>query len=78
VAVDHVSFQVNQGELLGFLGPNGAGKTTAIRMLAGIIKKKAVKLASTIIFVALMGFLIERLIEWTDNKRIGVSQEVEK
>ena len=34
VAVDHVSFQVNQGELLGFLGPNGAGKTTAIRMLA--------------------------------------------
>ena len=39
LAVDHVSFQVNQGEFFGFLGPNGAGKTTTIRMLTGIIKK---------------------------------------
>ena len=39
VAVDHVSFQVNQGEFFGFLGPNGAGKTTTIRMLTGIIRK---------------------------------------
>lgn len=39
VAVDHVSFQVNQGEFFGFLGPNGAGKTTTVRMLTGIIKK---------------------------------------
>jgi ABC-2 type transport system ATP-binding protein len=41
VAVDHVSFQVNQGEFFGFLGPNGAGKTTTIRMLTGIIKKNS-------------------------------------
>jgi len=33
VAVDHVSFSVDQGELFGLLGPNGAGKTTLIRML---------------------------------------------
>jgi ABC-2 type transport system ATP-binding protein len=33
VAVDHVSFSVEQGELFGLLGPNGAGKTTLIRML---------------------------------------------
>ena len=32
-AVDHVSFDVAEGELFGFLGPNGAGKTTTIRML---------------------------------------------
>ncbi len=32
-AVDHVSFEVNQGEIFGFLGPNGAGKSTTIRML---------------------------------------------
>ncbi len=38
VAVDHVSFQVNQGEIFGLLGPNGAGKTTIIRMLMDIIK----------------------------------------
>ena len=34
IAVDGISFDVNQGEILGFLGPNGAGKTTAMRMLA--------------------------------------------
>jgi ABC-2 type transport system ATP-binding protein len=33
VAVDHVSFQVEKGELFGFLGPNAVGKTTTIRML---------------------------------------------
>ena len=32
-AVDHVSFDVKQGEIFGFLGPNGAGKSTTIRML---------------------------------------------
>jgi len=34
--VDHVSFEVEEGELFGFLGPNGAGKTTTIRMLTTI------------------------------------------
>jgi lipooligosaccharide transport system ATP-binding protein len=33
VAVDNVSFQVNEGECFGFLGPNGAGKTTIMRMI---------------------------------------------
>jgi len=36
LAVDQISFQVDQGEVFGFLGPNGAGKTTTIRMLAGL------------------------------------------
>lgn len=35
-AVDHISFQVHQGEVFGFLGANGAGKTTAMRMLCGL------------------------------------------
>jgi len=34
-AVDHVSFSVHKGEILGFLGPNGAGKTTTMRILTG-------------------------------------------
>lgn len=38
VAVDHVSFDVLEGEIFGFLGPNGAGKTTLIRMLTTLIK----------------------------------------
>ena len=37
-AVDHVSFQVERGEIFGLLGANGAGKTTTIRMLAGLLR----------------------------------------
>ncbi|HEY3267953.1 MAG TPA: ATP-binding cassette domain-containing protein [Armatimonadota bacterium] len=36
-AVDAVSFDIEQGELVGFLGPNGAGKTTTLKMLTGIV-----------------------------------------
>jgi ABC-2 type transport system ATP-binding protein len=40
-AVQDLSLEVEEGEVLGFLGPNGAGKTTTIRMLAGIIAPTA-------------------------------------
>jgi len=40
LAVDHISFSVAEGEILGFLGPNGAGKTTTVKMLTGQIKPK--------------------------------------
>jgi ABC-2 type transport system ATP-binding protein len=36
-AVKEVSFQIEEGELVGFLGPNGAGKTTTLKMLAGLL-----------------------------------------
>ena len=35
--VDNISFDVKEGEILGFLGPNGAGKTTTIKMILGMI-----------------------------------------
>jgi len=38
LAVDHIGFEVRQGEIFGFLGPNGAGKTTTIKMLTGQTK----------------------------------------
>lgn len=38
LAVDHINFEVEKGEIFGFLGPNGAGKTTTIRMLTGLSK----------------------------------------
>jgi ABC-2 type transport system ATP-binding protein len=38
LAVDSLSFSVNQGEIFGLIGPNGAGKTTSIRMMMDIIK----------------------------------------
>jgi ABC-2 type transport system ATP-binding protein len=38
IAVDHVSFEVYPGEVVGYLGPNGSGKTTTIRMLLGLLE----------------------------------------
>ncbi|WP_049690597.1 ABC transporter ATP-binding protein [Anaerococcus jeddahensis] len=39
LAVDNISFTVNNGEIFGFLGPNGAGKSTTIKAIVGLIKK---------------------------------------
>lgn len=36
-AVDHVSFRVARGEVVGFLGANGSGKSTTVKMLTGIL-----------------------------------------
>jgi ABC-2 type transport system ATP-binding protein len=36
LAVDHLSYDVKEGEIFGFLGPNGAGKTTTIRIMVGL------------------------------------------
>jgi ABC-2 type transport system ATP-binding protein len=36
-ALDHVSFSVRQGELVGYIGPNGAGKSTTVKILSGIL-----------------------------------------
>jgi len=40
-AISDISFQVKEGEVLGFLGPNGAGKTTTMRILTGYLKASA-------------------------------------
>ncbi|NIA09989.1 MAG: ATP-binding cassette domain-containing protein [Nitrospiraceae bacterium] len=52
-AVDHINFDVEEGEVFGFLGPNGAGKTTTVRMLTGVIKPSSGS-------VSVMGFDIGR------------------
>jgi len=44
LAVDNISFEVKESEILGFLGPNGAGKTTTIRMLATLIAPSSGKI----------------------------------
>jgi ABC-2 type transport system ATP-binding protein len=38
VAVDHLTFEVPAGQIVGFLGPNGAGKTTTLKMLTGMLE----------------------------------------
>ena len=37
VAIDNISFTINEGEIVGLLGPNGAGKSTTMNMLTGFI-----------------------------------------
>ena len=37
VAVDNITFNVNEGEIMGFLGPNGAGKSTTLNILTGYL-----------------------------------------
>lgn len=39
VAVDHLSFEVQRGEIFGLLGPNGAGKTTMLHLLTGLLRR---------------------------------------
>lgn len=36
-AVDNISFDINEGEMVGFIGKNGAGKSTTVKMLSGIL-----------------------------------------
>lgn len=48
-AVDNVSFEIDEGELIGFIGPNGAGKTTTLKCLSGL-------LYPTSGFVSVLGF----------------------
>ena len=45
LAVDHLTFSVKEGEVLGFLGPNGAGKSTTMNMLTGYLSARS---ASTV------------------------------
>ena len=40
-AVDHISFQIAKGEIVGFLGPNGAGKSTTMKMITGYLEPDA-------------------------------------
>jgi ABC-2 type transport system ATP-binding protein len=68
LAVDHINFEVKEGEVFGFLGPNGAGKTTTIRMLSGLSKPSDGK-------ASILGFDINSEIVQI-KKHIGVVPEI--
>ena len=36
-AINHISFSINDGEMVGYIGPNGAGKSSTIKILSGIL-----------------------------------------
>ncbi len=84
-AVDHISFEVEQGEIFGFLGANGAGKTTAMRMLCGLsspssgsgsvagydIKKQAEQVKKNIGYMSQKFALYEDLKVWENLRLYG-------
>ena len=67
LALDHIDFDVKEGEIFGFLGPNGAGKTTTIRLLTGLSR-------STDGNASILGFDINTEITEV-KKRVGVVPE---
>ena len=58
-AVSDVSFQLQEGEMLGFIGPNGAGKSTTIKMLTGILYPSAGQ-------ASVLGYT-----PWKDRRKLG-------
>ncbi|KXU37147.1 ABC transporter [Cephaloticoccus primus] len=62
VAVDHISFSLPRGEILGFLGPNGAGKSTTMRILTGYLPATSGRVAVCGHPVASRGAEVKKLI----------------
>ena len=61
-AVDHVSFQIHEGEIFGILGPNGAGKTTIINMLFNLLMPTSGKIRVSGIDISDEPFRVKRLL----------------
>ncbi len=84
-AVDHITFNVEEGEIFGFLGANGAGKTTAMRMLCSLsipssgfgtvagfnIKKQAEQVKKNIGYMSQKFALYEDLKVWENLRLYG-------
>src|SRR4030042_535707 len=89
-AVDHVSFSINSGKIVGLLGPNGAGKTTTINMILGILdptqgsieifgkslKDNRSKISKSINFSAVYAHMPANLTVWQNLYVFGLLYEV--
>ncbi len=89
-AVDHVSFSINSGKIVGLLGPNGAGKTTTINMILGILdptqgsieifgkslKDNRSKISKSINFAAVYAHMPANLTVWQNLYVFGLLYEV--
>ncbi len=66
VALDGISFELNEGEVVGILGPNGAGKTTLLHILSGVLPASSGK-------IELWGRDVTRLSTY-DRLRMGLAR----
>jgi len=68
-AIDHLSFKIKKGEVLGIIGPNGAGKSTLLRVLAGIYvpEKGRVKTRGRVSLLAGLGAGFQSKLTGIDN-----------
>jgi ABC-2 type transport system ATP-binding protein len=62
VAVDRLSFCIDQGAIFGFVGPNGAGKTSTMRMVAGLLRPSSGEIRVAGFSVARSPMQVKRLI----------------
>lgn len=68
-AVNDVSFEINEGELVGFIGPNGAGKTTTLKCLSGLLYPNSGK-------ISVLGFNpLERRVEFLKQIALVMGQK---
>jgi len=89
-AVDHISFSVTSGNIIGLLGPNGAGKTTTINMILGILeptqgrieifgkdlKEHRSKISKSLNFAAVYAHMPANLTVWQNLYIFGLLYEV--
>jgi len=72
-ALEHVSFDVMQGESLGIIGRNGAGKSSLMRLLAGISKPSAGRIMSNSQFISLLSLELGFVPNLTGRQNIRIS-----
>jgi ABC-2 type transport system ATP-binding protein len=80
-AVDGISFNLKQGEMVGFIGPNGAGKTTTLKMLSGLLHPTSGKIKAAdfvpwdrkAAYLKKIGFLMGNKSQLTWDNTIGDS-----
>jgi hypothetical protein len=87
-AVDHLTFELRQGEIFGFLGPNGAGKTTTILMLLGLTEPSSgsarvlgfdlgiARVVGAVVFAVVIGLIMAVIFRKDEQQRTAAAMQL--